>query len=104
MIVAVSFTASASSAAATVTVWPFCQFEVVKVSVVWLPGVLVSMSTVTSELLLVSATVTLPVGCAASATVKVLVEPSVTVSVAPDSTRPPSSSTVTVTVELLTLS
>ena len=100
-----SFEASLSSAAATVTVCPVFQFEVVKESEVWLPVWVAFVSTVTSVLLLDRLTETLPVGFVASATVKVAVEPSVTPSEVGFSVSPCSSSSVTLTdrVEFETL-
>ena len=67
---AASFTASASWAAATVTVCAVLQLDGVKVSVVWLPDVPVSVSSVTSVLpVLVTLITTLEVGCVFSLTV-----------------------------------
>ena len=67
---AVSFTASASWAAATVTVCAVAQLDEEKVRVVWLPDVPVSVSSVTSVLpVLVTLITTVEVGCVFSTTV-----------------------------------
>ena len=96
--VAVSSSASLSSAAATVTVWVVDQSDVVKVSVVWLPWVLASVSTITSLLLLPRRTVTVAVGWVARRAVKVVLEPSSTDSVAEDTVTAGVSLSVTVTL------
>ena len=99
--VAVSSVVSASSAAATVTVWAVFQVVVVNVSVFWVPGVLASVSAMVTSPPPLKLTVTLAVGWLPSRTVKVLVLPSVTVRVVADRVRPAVSlsSTVTATVE-----
>ena len=68
LIEAASFAASASWSAATVTVCATLQLLGVKVSVFWLPDV-TAVSTVTSELLLVSVITTSEVGCTSRTTV-----------------------------------
>ena len=82
---------SASSAAATVTVWVVFQVEVLKLSDE-APRVTLLLP------VLVSVTVTSAVGWVASRTVKVLVAPSVTVSVLADRVRPGVGASLSVTV------
>ena len=87
--VAVSSFGSPSSAAVAVTVCVVLQSVLVKVKEV--------SESVTSVLLLPSVTVTSPVGLVVRRTVKVLVEPSPTVSVTGETVMPGESFSLTVT-------
>ena len=86
---------SSSAAPVTVTVCAVFQFVASKESVVWSPGVPVSVSAVTFAEAAATVTVTVAVGAAFRRTVYVPVPPSDTVSTDGSTFRPATSSSLT---------